>query len=94
MQEHSGQINKSIHLQRKKIMFRKLFIIVALVIVGSFYLSGCDKSTGSNESDEDVVVKTQAEYEAEAKEEITEENMESELASLEKEVEQEISEEP
>jgi hypothetical protein len=75
-------------------MCRKLFIIVALVTLGSFYLGGCDKSSNTKESDEEVVVKTQAEYKAEAEEEITEENMESELANLEKEVEQEIGEEP
>lgn len=75
-------------------MQRKLLIIIALVILGSFYLSGCDKTSSDNESEGDVVVKTQAEYEAEAKEEITEENMEKELANLEKQVEQEISEEP
>lgn len=94
MQKHVYQNNKSIHFQRNKIMCRKLSIIIALVILGSFYFSGCDKGSGSNEPEEDVVVKTQAEYKAEAKEEITQENMESELASLEKEIDQEISEEP
>jgi len=61
--------------------------------LGSFYISGCDKTSGDNESDGDVVVKTQAEYEAEAEEQITEENMEEELANLEKQIEQEIGEE-
>ena len=75
-------------------MHRKLFIIIALTILCSFYISGCDKTSSDNESDGDVVVKTQAEYEAEAEEQITEENMEEELGDLEKQIEQEISEEP
>ena len=49
-------------------MHRKLFIIIALAILCSFYISGCDKTSSDNESDGDVVVKTQAEYEAEAEE--------------------------
>jgi uncharacterized membrane protein len=81
-------------LQRNKIMHRKLFIIITLVILGIFYIGGCDKTSSDTESEGDVVVKTQAEYEAEAKEQITEENMEEELANLEKQIEQEISEEP
>lgn len=75
-------------------MHRKLFIIITLAIIGSFYLIGCDKTSSDNESDEDVVVKTQAEYEVEAEEQITEENMEEELANLEQQIEQEINEEP
>ena len=75
-------------------MHRKLFIIIALAILGFFYIGGCDKTSSDTESEGDVVVKTQAEYEAEAKEQITEENMEEELANLEKQIEQEISEEP
>ena len=75
-------------------MHRKLFIIIALAILCSFYISGCDKTSSDNESNGDVVVKTQAEYEAEAGEQITEENMEEELGNLEKQIEQEISEEP
>lgn len=75
-------------------MHRKLFIIITLAILCSFNISGCDKTSSDNESNGDVVVKTQAEYEAEAGEQITEENMEEELGSLEKQIEQEISEEP
>ena len=75
-------------------MHRKLFIIIALAILGFFYIGGCDKTSNDNESNGDVVVKTQAEYEAEAGEQITEENMEEELGNLEKQIEQEISEEP
>jgi hypothetical protein len=75
-------------------MHRKLFIIIALAILSFFYMGGCDKASSDNESEGDVVVKTQAEYEAEAEEQITEENMEEELGNLEKQIEQEISEEP
>ena len=75
-------------------MRRKLFIIMTLAILGSLFISGCGKTSSDTESEEDVIVKTQAEYEAEAKEQITEDNMEEELANLEKQIEQEISEEP
>ena len=75
-------------------MHRKLFIIIALAILCSIYINGCDKTSSDNESNGDVVVKTQAEYEAEAGEQITEENMEEELGNLEKQIEQEINEEP
>ena len=75
-------------------MRRTLFIIITLTILGSLFISGCGKTTSDNESEGDDIVKTQAEYEAEAKEQITEDNMEEELANLEKQIEQEISEEP
>jgi hypothetical protein len=73
-------------------MLRKLFIIIALTILSSFYLSGCDDS--SSDADSEVVVKTTAEYEAEAEAQITEENMDEELKKLEDAVDKEISEEP
>lgn len=79
-------------LVKESKMMRKLLIIIALTILSSFYLSGCDKSSSDAESE--VEVKTQAEYEAEAEKQITEENMEDELANLEKQIGQEISEEP
>jgi len=75
-------------------MRRTLYIIITLAILGSLFIGGCGKTSSDNESEEDVIVKTQAEYEAEAKEQITEDNMEEELANLEKQIEQEISEEP
>jgi hypothetical protein len=75
-------------------MLRKVFIIILLVILGSFYFSGCDKTSSDSESEEDVVVKTQAEYDAEAKKQITEENMAEELKKLEQAVDKEITEEP
>lgn len=75
-------------------MRRTLVVIITLAILGSLFICGCGKTSSDNESEEDVIVKTQAEYEAEAKEQITEDNMEEELANLEKQIEQEISEEP
>ena len=71
-------------------MLRKVLIIIALATISSFCISGCD---GDAESDE-VVVKTEAEYKAEAEAQINEENMAEELENIEKALEQEISEEP
>ncbi len=73
-------------------MLRKVFIIILMAILGSFYLGGCDKT--SSETDEEVVIKTQAEYDAEAEAQITEENMEDELKKLEQAIDKEITEEP
>ena len=73
-------------------MLRKVFIIILLAILGSFYLGGCDKSSSDAESY--VEVKTQAEYDAEAEKQITEENMEDELKKLEDTIDKEITEEP
>jgi len=72
-------------------MLRKVFIIILLAILSSFYLGGCDKSSSDAESD--VEVKTQAEYDAEAEKQITEENMDEELKKLEEAVDKEITEE-
>ena len=66
-------------MQRNKIMRRTLFIIITLTIFGTLFISGCSKTSSDNESEGDVIVKTQAEYEAEAKEQITEDNMEEEF---------------
>ena len=73
-------------------MLRKLLIIIALATLSTFYLSGCDDSSSDAESE--VVVKTAAEYKAEAEKQITEENMDEELKKLEETVDKEISEEP
>jgi hypothetical protein len=85
---------KEQQFKRNRKMLRKVFVIILLAILGSFYLGGCDKTSSDSESEGDVVVKTQAEYDAEAEKQITEENMEDELANLEKQIEQDISEEP
>jgi hypothetical protein len=75
-------------------MLRKVFIIILLAILGPFYLGGCGKPPSDSESEGDVVVKTQAEYDAEAEKQITEKNMEEELKKLEEAVDKEVSEEP
>ena len=75
-------------------MLRTLFIIITLAILASCFISGCGETSSDSKSEEAAIVKTEAEYEAEAKEQITEDNMEKELANLEKQIEQEISEEP
>lgn len=74
-------------------MLRKIFIIIILATLSLFYIGGCDKTSNDAESEGDVEVKTQAEYDAEAEAQITEENMEDELKKLEEAVEKEISEE-
>ena len=74
-------------------MLRKIFIIIILATLSLFYVGGCDKTSSDSESEGDVVVKTQAEYEAEAEKQITEENMYEELKKLEEAVDKEISEE-
>jgi hypothetical protein len=75
-------------------MRRTLFVIITLAILGFCFITGCGKTSNDGESEEEIIVKTEAEYEAQAKEEITEDNMEQELANLEKQIEQELSEEP
>ena len=75
-------------------MLRKLFIIIVLATLSSFCIGGCDETSSDAESDEEVVVKTAAEYKAEAEKQITEENMDEELKKLEEAVDKEISEEP
>lgn len=73
-------------------MSRKLLIIVAMVAISIFYLSGCKKSSSNLESSEEVV-KTVAEYQADAKKEINKENMADELDKIQKSLEQELGEE-
>ncbi|TFG50162.1 MAG: hypothetical protein E4H40_01780 [Candidatus Brocadiia bacterium] len=69
-------------------MFRRILMI--LVLSGLLFAGGCKKKS-SEAPAEDVVVKTSAEYEAQAQKEITEENMDSELQKIEKEMQQESS---
>ena len=56
-------------------MLRKVLVIILLAALSLFYISGCDKTSSDTESDEEVVVKTAAEYEAEAEKQITEERL-------------------
>ena len=73
-------------------MLRKVLIIVAMVVISVFYLSGCKKSPSNLEPSEEVV-KTMAEYQTDAKKEINKENMADELDKIEKALEQELSQE-
>ena len=73
-------------------MFRKVLVIVAITAISVFCLSGCRKRSSEAESEEEVL-KTMAEYEAEAKKQINKENMADELDRIEKALEQEISQE-
>ncbi len=74
-------------------MLRKVLVIIVSASISFFYFSGCDKASNDTEPNEEVV-KTDAEYEAEAEAQINEENMAEELAKIEKALEQELSEEP
>ena len=75
-------------------MLRKILVITILATLSLFYIGGCDKTSSDTETEEEVVVKTAAEYEAEAEKQITEENMEEELKKLEDTIDKEINEEP
>ena len=75
-------------------MLRKVLVMILLATLSLFYIGGCDKTSSDAESDEEVVVKTAAEYEAEAEKQINEENVEEELKKLEDAIDKEISEEP
>ena len=72
-------------------MLRKVLIIVSMVAISVFCLTGRKKKSEPAESGAKAA-KTTAEYEAEAKKEITKENMAAELEQMEKAVEEEISE--
>ena len=74
-------------------MLRKVLVIIVSATISFFYISGCDNSSSDAEPNEEVV-KTDAEYEAEAEAQINEENMAEELEKIEKALEQEISREP
>ncbi len=74
-------------------MLRTIVVIVSIAAISVFWMSGC-KKTSSESKPEEEVVKTQAEYDAEAKKDITKDNMASELEKMEKDVEQDVSEQP
>jgi len=69
-------------------MLKKSLLIMAIAVF--LFMNGCKKSSSEPE---EIVVKTAAQYEAEAKEQITEENMEDELKNLEKELELDTTQE-
>lgn len=72
-------------------MLRKILIIAAVGVISVFCLSGCKKSSNEAEVEQEEVIKTMAEYEAEAEKEINEENVDAELEKIEKELEEEIA---
>ena len=73
-------------------MLRKILIIVAVGVISVLCLSGCRKKTSETKAEqEEVEVKTMAEYEREAKKEISKENLDAELEKIEKELEKEIA---
>jgi len=73
-------------------MFRKILVIAIVTAISVFWLSGCKKRPSETETEREVL-KTTAEYEAEARKQINKENMAEELESIEKTLEQEISQE-
>ena len=73
-------------------MLRKILIIIAVITISVFCLSGCKKRSSEAEPEREEV-KTTAEYEAEAKREINKDNMAEELDKIEKALEQEIRQE-
>jgi len=75
-------------------MLRRIIVVAAVAAISVFWISGCKKSPSSASKPEQEVVKTQAEYDAEAKKDITKDNMASELEKMEKNVEQESGEQP
>ena len=75
-------------------MFRKILVIVIVTAISVFCLSGCKKRSSEPESEPaQEVLKTTAEYQAEAREQINKENMAEELEGIEKELELDISQE-
>jgi hypothetical protein len=74
-------------------MLRKALVIVVLIVISVVFLEGCKKQSGDSGTSGEVV-KTMAEYGAEAEREIDEDNMEAELRKIEEAMESELSEEP
>ena len=71
-------------------MLQKVLITFVITTICVFHLSGCKKRSGESEQ---PVVKTKAEYKAEAEKQITKENMTQEIGKIEKEMEQDIAQE-
>jgi serine protease inhibitor len=68
-------------------MLRKLIAVVVIVTL-TIVCSGCRKKAGQS-SKSKTEVKSQAEYDAQAKKDIDANNMQAELDKLEKEIQQE-----
>ncbi|MHC4395267.1 MAG: hypothetical protein ACYS1A_06390 [Planctomycetota bacterium] len=62
-------------------MWRKLYIIFVIAVLGCLLLTGCKKESPDTET-----AKTTAEYEAEAEQDIDKSNMAAELERIEKEM--------
>ena len=73
-------------------MLRKVLVIVAVVAISVFCLSGCKKRSSEPEPDQEVL-KTMPEYEAKARKQIKKENMAEELEKIKKTLEQELDQE-
>ena len=71
-------------------MFSQVIVTLAIIGILAFAMSGCRKSQPKPPPAEDVV-KTAAEFAAEAEDEITEENLDEELDRLEKEIDADIA---
>ena len=69
-------------------MYKRSIIAILIVCVVLIGLGGCKKKT----SEEADIVKTDAEYKAQAEKEITSENMFDELDKLEKSIDQDEAE--
>ncbi len=74
-------------------MFQKVLTIFVIAILCLSYMGGCKKTSSETENELDVV-KTEAEYKAEAEKEINEDNMAAELEKIERAMEQEAGQEP
>jgi hypothetical protein len=73
-------------------MLRKVLLVLAAAAIVAVCVGGCKKQSGEPEppEPEQEVIKTPAEFEAEAAKEITKENMAAELEKLEKEIEEDV----
>jgi len=74
-------------------MYRKVLTIFVVAILCISYTGGCKKTSSETVAQQDVV-KTEAEYKAEAEKEISEDNMAAELEKIERAMEQEAGQEP
>ena len=73
-------------------MLRKVLVVTAVTVITVFYLNGCKKRSNEAKSGQEVL-KTMAEYKAEAKKQVNKENMAEELDNIEKTLEQELRQE-
>ena len=71
-------------------MLKKALVIIGVIMIGVSCVGGCKKRASEADYSQEVV-KTKAEYEADAKEQIDKENMAKELDEIEKTLTQELS---